>query len=97
MTEYREGNRHLQERIALLQREKDELFEQLKETEAALLARDIELAKQKSAPARGALPLTAAAIIGAGLLFAVVYFGLFAKTPSVVCPPPAADSAASPR
>lgn len=79
MTEYREGNRMLQEKVARLQKEKDELFEQLKETEAQLLARDIQLANTKDRPPRGQLPLIAASVIGAAVLFALLYFNLIAR------------------
>lgn len=69
----------LQEKVARLQREKEELFEQLKETEAQLLARDIELANTKSRPPRGQLPLVAASLIGAAILFALLYFNVIAR------------------
>lgn len=91
MSEYREGKRHLHERIEALKRQNADLLAQLTEAEAALVARDAELARATDQSARPLLRYVFIPLVGMAAVFTALYFSA-TSTPTPAAPGPGACS-----
>lgn len=91
MSEYREGRRKLQERIDALQRENADLLAQLTETEAALVARDHELARATDQAPRPLLRYVLLPLVVMAAVFTALYFAATSRS----APSPAECTSAS--
>lgn len=95
MSEYREGRRQLHERIEVLKKENADLLAQLTEAEAALVARDHELARATDQAPRPLLRYVLLPLLGMTAVFTVLYFMATSTTRPAASRPDDCPSAGS--